>query len=163
MPKTDCADVFKHEIIRKYFDTVYRLALSRTNNKDWAEDVLQDVFLKYIESNKVFQDEEHIKAWLITVTVNCTKRLFRAPWNVRHVPITEDIVFETPEGNDVYSAVARLPAKYRTVIHLFYYEDMSVKQIARCLGMKENTVKSNLHRARSMLKPLLGGREDYEF
>lgn len=163
MPKTDCADVFKHDIIRKYFDTVYRLALSRTNSRDMADDVVQDVFLKYIKSDKVFSDEEHIKAWLITVTINCTKSLFSDSWFRKNVPLTEDIVFETPERGDVYLAVAKLPAKYRTVIHLFYYEDLSVKQIAQCTGTKEATVKSLLHRAREMLKPILGGREDYEF
>ena len=163
MPKTDCADVFKHEIIRKYFDTVYRLALSRTNNRDWADEVVQDVFLRYIKSDKEFSDEEHIKAWLLTVTINCTKSLFSAYLNRKNVPLTEDIVFETPERNDVYSAVAKLPAKYRTVIHLFYYEDLPIKQIAEIMDLKEATVKSLLHRARNMLKPLLGGREDYEF
>ena len=163
MSKTDCADAFKHTIIRKYFDTVYRLALARVGNRDWADDVVQDVFLRYIKSDKDFSDEEHIKAWLITVTVNCTKSLFMSPWNKKHVPLTEDIEFETPERNDVYFAVAKLPVKYRTVIHLFYYEDMPIKQIAEVLGTKEATVKSLLHRARTLLKPLLGGREDYEF
>lgn len=163
MPKTDCADGFKHDIIRKYFDTVYRLALSRTNSREMADDVVQDVFLKYIKSDKVFSDEEHIKAWLLTVTINCTKSLFSDTWLRKNVPLTEDIVFETPEKNDVYFAVAKLPAKYRTVIHLFYYEDMPVKEIAECMGTKESTVKSLLHRARQMLKPILGGREDYEF
>ena len=163
MTRTDSKDAFKHEIIRKYFDTVYRLALSRTNNRDWADEVVQDVFLKYIKTDKMFSDEEHIKAWLITVTINCTKSLFSSSWNKKHIPLTEDIEFETRESNDVYFAVAKLPVKYRTVIHLFYYEDMSVKQIALCLGTKEATVKSLLHRARTLLKPLLGGREDYEF
>ncbi len=158
MPNTDCA-----EIIRKYFDTVYRLALSRTNNKDLADECLQEVFLRYIKSDKEFESEEHIKAWLITVTINCTKSLFASPWLKKHTPLTEDIVFETPERNDVYFAVAKLPSKYRTVIHLFYYEDMPVKEIAECLRLRESTVKSHLHRARAMLKPLLGGREDYEF
>ena len=163
MAGTDSNDAFRHEIIRKYFDTVYRLALSRTADRDRADEVVQDVFLKYIKTDKIFSGEEHIKAWLITVTINCTKSLFSSPWNKKYVPLTEDIEFETKERQDVYFAVAKLPVKYRTVIHLFYYEDMSVKQISECLGTKEATVKSLLHRARALLKPLLGRREDYEF
>ncbi len=155
--KTVCADVFKHEMTEKYFDTVYRLALSQTKSRQHADDVLQEVFLRYIKTDKEFESEEHIKAWLIRVTINCSKNVFSDLWFKRTVPLSEEITFETDRESDVYHAVAELPQKYRAVIHLFYYEDMPIAQISRCLGIKETTVKSQLHRGREMLKNLLKG------
>ena len=163
MQRACCADVSKQMIVEKYFDTVYRLALSQTRDKSKADDVLQEVFLRYIKSDKQFESEEHIKAWLIRVTVNCCKSVFADLWFKRTQPLTEDLVFETKEQNYVYQTVAKLPLKYRTVIHLFYYEDLSIKQISDYLKIKEATVKSQLHRGREMLKSMLGGRSDYEF
>ncbi len=163
MQKTVGADVFKHEMTEKYFDTVYRLALSRTKDTEHAADVTQDVFLKYIKSDKVFESEEHIKAWLIRVTINCSNSLFTSSWYKNTAPLTEDIKFETEEKSDVYYAVARLPLKYRTAIHLFYYEDMSISDIAKATNQKETTVKSQLKRGRDMLKKALKGGNVYEF
>ncbi len=156
-------DAYKRAAIEKYFDTVYRLALSQTKDSHKADDVLQDVFYKYIKTDKEFQSEEHIKAWLIRVTLNCCKSMFTSSWFKKTVPLSEDLVFETPEQSDVYSAVAKLPQKYRAVIHLFYFEDLPVKDIAKVLKTKETTVKSQLHRGREMLKNMLGGRSEYEF
>ena len=163
MPKTDCADVTKHEMTVKYFDMVYRLAFARTKNRSMADDVCQDVFLKYMKTDKQFESEEHVKAWLLRVTVNCSNSMFTSSWFKKTVPLTDDIEFCEPEKNDLYHAVKRLPKKYATVIHLFYYEDMAIADIAKLLQMKESTVKSHLFRARNQLKELLGGRYDYEF
>lgn len=165
MHKTYCADVFKEKMIEKYFDIVYRLALSQMQDKHRADDVLQEVFLRYIKTDKVFESEEHLKAWFIRVTVNCCKSIYLSSWFKRTVPLTEDpnLSFEIPEQNDVYFAVAKLPQKYKAVIHLFYYEDLSVKQIAKYLDIKESTVKSQLHRGREMLKTMLNEESDYEF
>ncbi len=154
---------FKRYITEKYFNTVYRLALSQTQDSQRADDVLQEVFLRYIKTNKVFESEEHIKAWLIRVTLNCSKSSFTNSWNKKTVALTEDIVFEMPEEEEIYTVVAKLPQKYRTVIHLFYYEDLSVKEISGYLKIKESTVKSQLHRAREMLKQMLNGRYEIEF
>lgn len=143
--------------IEKYFSMVYKLALSQTKSTVNAEDVTQEVFLRYIQNQDKIQSEEHAKAWLIRVTVNCSKSLFLSSWFKRTVPLEEDIPFDTPEKGEVYYAVLELPQKYRTVIHLFYYEDMSVREIAESLGEKETTVKSQLHRGREMLKKLLKG------
>ncbi|MBQ4526898.1 MAG: sigma-70 family RNA polymerase sigma factor [Clostridia bacterium] len=163
MSKTTQTDVFKQGIIEKYFDMVYRLAFARTKNKSVADDVCQDVFLKYIKSDKEFESEEHIKAWLLKVTVNCSKSFFLSSWVKKTVPLSEDITFEAPETSDLFTQVQKLPKKYATVIHLFYYEDMSIAQIAKLFNMKESTVKSHLFRARQELKNLLGERFDYEF
>ena len=153
--KTDGASVFKQRITELYFDKVYRLALSRTGSRSHADDVVQEVFIRFLKTDTVFESEEHAKAWLIKVTVNCSKNVFSSSWFKRTVPLSEEITFNDSYSGDVYLTVSKLPQKYRTVIHLFYYEDMSIKQIADILGTKETTVKSQLHRAREMLKPML--------
>lgn len=152
---TECA--LKEKMVEKYFNTVYKLALSQTKDKDHADDVVQEVFLRYIRGTKIFESEEHLKAWLIRVTINCSKNVFSNSWFKKTVPLTEEIEFESKELGDVYYATMELPSKYRTVIHLFYYEDMTVSEIAKVLNTKETTVKSQLHRARNMLKEKLKG------
>ena len=147
----------KQELIQKYFNMVYKIALSRTGSVHHAEDVVQETFLRYLKSDKEFETEEHLKAWLIRVTINCSKSIFLSSWYKKSVSLTEDITFDSPEKRDVYYAALALPQKYRTVIHLFYYEDMSVRQISETLGIKESTVKSQLHRGRELLKENLKG------
>ncbi len=147
----------KEEIVEKYFNMVYKLALSQTKDKTNTDDVVQEVFMRYIRTNTEFENEEHIKAWLIRVTINCSKNTFSNSWFQKTVPLCEEIVFENKEKGDVYYLTMELPLKYRTVIHLFYYEDLSVAEIARYLKSKESTVKSQLHRAREMLKEKLKG------
>ncbi len=163
MQKTVCADVFKHDMTNKYFDMVYRLALNQMKDKHMAEDVTQDVFVKYINSDKDFESEEHVKAWLIRVTVNMCKNVFNSAWYKKSAPLEEDIPEEEKEISDLYEEVLKLPKKYKAVIHLFYYEDMPIADIAACLGEKESTIKSQLHRAREILKKTLKGGCDYEF
>lgn len=154
-------------VMRKYSDMVYRLALSRTGSPTDADDILQEVFLRYIKADKTYNDEEHRKAWLIKITINCTKSFLTSAWN-RHRDFAEadensgaydKRLTDIETKSEVYGAVLKLPAKYRTVIHLFYYEDMSVAQIAKATGSGESAVKSQLSRARNMLKELLKGVE----
>lgn len=154
-------DISSDKIIRKYFDMVYHLALSQTRNVSFAEDVTQDVFMQFIKNEKTLESDEHIKAWLIRVTVNCSKNIFRSAWMRKTIPLKEEITFDTPEKSDVYFAVQDLPSKYRAVIHLFYYEDMSVKEISQCLNANESTIRSRLHRGREMLKEKLKGGYDF--
>ncbi len=160
--KSYLSDAYKREMTEKYFDMVFRLALMRTKDKYFAEDVCQDVFFKYLKSNKEFETEEHIKAWLIRVTINASKSLLTSSWHKKTVALTEDIAFSSPEKSDLFDQVKKLPVKYATIIHLHYYEDMSITQISKLLSMKESTVKSHLFRGRQKLKTLLGGRYDYE-
>lgn len=149
---------YTNSVIEKYFDTVYKLALARTRDATNAEDVTSDVFLKFIQTDKVFESEEHIKAWLIRVTVNCSHSLFSSSWFKKTVPLEDTIPADMPEEeSDVYLAVMRLPEKYRTVIHLFYYEELSVAEISGTLGINESTVKSQLSRGRNLLKESLKG------
>ena len=149
------------EIIKMHFDMVYRLALAQTKSVSNAEDVTQEVFLRFVQNRKKLQSGKHIKAWLLRVTVNCSKSVFLNSWFKKTVPLTDEITFDTPEKSEVYYAVQTLPSKYRTVVHLFYYEDMSVKEIADCLGMNESTVKSHLFRARELLRKELKGGYDF--
>ena len=154
-------DVSSDETIRRYFDMVYHLALAQTRSVTNAEDVTQEVFLRFIQKYDIFKSDEHIKAWLIRVTVNCSKSIFMGAWNRKTVPLTEEISFDTPEKSEVYFAVQNLPSKYRAAIHLFYYEDMSIKEIADCLGLKQSTVKSHLFRGRELLRNKLKGGYDF--
>ncbi len=159
MPKPEIEN-FKEQITEKYFDNIYRLALSRTGNKSDAEDVTQEVFVRFLKTDTHFFSEEHAKAWLINVTINCSKNVFLSSHYKKTVPLTEDISFSQPELEELYLVVAKLPLKYRTVIHLFYYEDMSIESISKCLNLKETTVKSQLHRGRELLKTML---KDYDY
>lgn len=147
----------KREIVEKYFDMIYRLALSQTKNRDSADDAVQEVFLRFLKSDKEFESDEHIKAWLIRVAVNCCHNVFSNSWAQKTTPLTEDIIFDTKEKGDVYYAVLELPQKYRAVIHLFYYEDMSIEEISKTLGQNASTVKSQLSRGRKMLRNMLEG------
>ena len=149
------------EIIDKYSKTVYRLAFARTKNRADAEDITQEVFLSYLKNAPVFIDEEHEKAWFLKVTVNKTNSLFSSAWFRKTEQLDENL--SSPEKSylsEVLQAVMRLTEKYRTVIHLFYYEDLSVSQISEVLSLKQTTIKSQLSRAREMLKDYLS-EEDY--
>ena len=143
------------EIADKYIDTIYRLALSRTKSQQYAEDITQDVFVKLISSRKNFESEEHLKAWLLRVTINLTKDLFSSSWFKATDELSEDISYRDEEKSDLYYAVMKLSQKYRTVIHLHYYEGYSVDEIAKITGASPGTVKSQLHRSRQMLKELI--------
>lgn len=149
------------KIIEKYADMVYRLALSRTRDIDFSQEVFQEVFYRLSKKLPDFKSEEHEKAWLIRVTINCSKTLLNSKWNTKVQVLEDEICVEEPEIKEVYQEVLALPKKYRTVIHLYYYEDLTVKEIANILKTKENTVKTWLARARNKLKNRLeGGFED---
>ncbi len=154
----------KRQIVEKYFDMVYRLALSQTKNRETAEDVVQETFLKFIKTDRRFESDEHIKAWLIRVAINCSHSIFSSSWHKKTVPLTElkeEISFETEEKGDVYYAVLELAPKYRAVIHLFYYEDMSIEEISKALKINPSTVKSQLSRGRKLLRERLKGGYDF--
>ncbi len=146
-----------NEIIEKYSDMVYRIALTRTGCIENAEDIFQDVFIKFSEKKPKFENEEHEKAWFIRVTINMTKNMNNYSWNKKIVTLDESIVFETKEENDVFSVVCQLPQNYKTVIYLSYYEGYKVKEIASLMKAREGTVKTWLFRAREILREKLEG------
>lgn len=160
-------DISAEELISKYSDMVYRVAFSRTQNEEDARDITQDVFLKYLKyvrAGNTFREEEHRKAWLLKVAVNTGNTFVKTAWFRHRADFTEaaDRMQEMEEPSPVYDAVMALPEKYRLAIHLFYYEELSIKEIGSVLQLSETAVKSRLHRAREILKEKLKGAE-YEF
>lgn len=148
-------------VLSRYAAMVYRLAFARTGNRYDADDVLQEVFLRYIRSKPAFAEEEHRKAWLIRTAINCSKSLMTSAWFRNTTPLDDTLLSEMKDHSEVYYAVLTLPVHYRTVIHLFYYEDYSIEDIARLLKSKPSTVKSQLHRARNLLREQLKGELAY--
>lgn len=142
----------------EFTDTVYRVAYHNTSNFTDAEDVTQEVFMKLLESGKGFQSEEHLKAWLIRVTVNLCHNLARK--NKRVTSLDENL--PAPEQTESpLEYVRKLPENYRNAIYLHYYEGYTAKEIGQILGAGQNTVLSWLSRGRELLKKeMIGGFED---
>lgn len=147
--------------VTKHENTLYRTALAVMGNVSDAEDVVQEAFLRAYEKAPEFQSEEHEKAWLIRVTVNLCNSRLRSPWRKRRLPLLNSYPASEPEQHELLEQIMALEPKYRTVIHLFYYEGYSVKDISELTGQKEATVRSHLTRARQKLKLVLK-EDDYE-
>ncbi|NLP15071.1 MAG: RNA polymerase sigma factor [Clostridium sp.] len=147
--------------VTKHENTLYRTALAVMGNVSDAEDVVQEAFLRAYEKAPEFQSEEHEKAWLIRVTVNLCNSRLRSPWRKRRLPLLNSYPASEPEQHELLEQIVALEPKYRTVIHLFYYEGYSVKDISELTGQKEATVRSHLTRARQKLKLVLK-EDDYE-
>lgn len=148
--------------IYTYGEMVYRLALIQMKNRSEADDVFQEVFLRLVKYKDRIRSEEHLKAWLLRVTLNCCKKEFDKAFRRNTVAMEkeckseESYEMEMP-GNPVYEAVLALPENYKSVVHLFYYEQYSVREIAKILEVSESVVKTRLYRGREMLKEALKG------
>ena len=159
MQPTVCTDSFDAKaLFDTYADMVYRLALVRTRSRADAEDVLQEVFLRYLRKPPAFMEQEHAKAWMLRTTIHCSITLLTSAWRKRIVP-EQDGVAMPERDDDVYRTVLELPIKYRTAIHLYYFEDYSVAEIAELMKTQQSTVKSWLFRARALLRDKLKGVE----
>ncbi len=143
--------------IREYADMVFRLAYAQVRTRCDADDIFQEVFLRYVRSRPDVKNEEHRKAWLIRVTINCAKKHWSSSWRKKTVPLDDSVAFEQPEENGLNDALLKLTKKYRAVVHLFYYEGYSVHEISRILGVRESTIRTQLTRARAKLSELLKG------
>lgn len=152
----DCVE----NVIRYYADMVYRLAFARTGTKYDADDIFQEVFLRYVKKRPAFKSEEHRKAWLLRVTVNCSNKFWNSFWKKKVQGLTGDLVFAEQETVELYEELQKLSPKYREVIHLFYYENMPLEEISRVLNRKNSTVRTQLTRARAMLRKFMK-EEDY--
>ena len=149
-------------LVAVYGPSIYRLAYARTGQRADAEDGMQEVFVKLLRAKPAFRDEEHRKAWLLRVTANCAADFHRAARRRQAEPLSEQVPApEEPEG-DVLAAVCALPPKYRSAVHLFYYEELSVAEIAGILGLSRGAVKTRLSRARAMLRERLEGGGAHE-
>ncbi len=148
----------KFEILaKKYMDMIYRVAYSWTKNSYDANDVTQDVLIQLYNTNKEFESDSHIKNWLIKVTVNQCRMLFRTPWNKMEdiSAYAETIGLEDESHMDLFLAVMKLDKKYRVPLMLFYYEGYSTKEISSFLGIPEKTISTRLFRAKSKLREYL--------
>lgn len=144
--------------IERYADMVTRLCMVYLKNEADAEDIFQTVFLKYTFNSVEFESEEHEKAWLIRVTANACKDLLKSFFRSRTVSVEElggEWADEHEDNSYVLQAVLSLPKKYREVIYLHYYEGYKAPEISKILGKNTNTVYTNLHKAKQMLKELL--------
>ncbi len=150
------------KIIERYKDTVFKIAFTYCKNKSDAEDIFQEVFLRYFKKKPAFDSLNYEKAWFIRVTINCCKKLLFSSWFKKVQPLEAELTFESPEESDLFYAVMDLPLKYRVVVHLFYYEDYRIKEIAEITSQKETTVATQLQRARQMLKTKLSEELQYE-
>lgn len=161
--------------IDEYEKMLFGIAFVRLGNREDAEDAVQETFYRYLKrmQQEGFGDAEHEKAWLIRVIVNLCGKYRASAW-FRHrtaqPPMEtagegdmapEKQAFEAERRERLLAAVMALPVKYRDVIHLFYYEGMTVREIGRVLGRKESTVTSQLTRGRALLRQSL--KEEYDF
>ena len=144
------------DLVEAYGQNLYTIAFNICRNSHDAEDVVQDTFLAYLTAKKEFETQEHIRAWLIRVAINKAKNKTRTFWH-GHTVALEDYMAEAPaaEASDLLEAVMQLPEKYRIVIHLFYYEDYSVKEISEILRLTPGNVKVRLTRGREALRNTL--------
>ena len=150
------------ETVRKYENTLYRAALAILGDAHEAQDAVQDTFVKYLEKAPAFDGPEHEKAWLIRTTLHRACDMARAAER-RNLPLETAEVLpggEMPEPSPILSAVQALPAKYSAVIHLYYYEGYSIKEISKLLQIPLPTVGTRLSRGRERLRQLL--KEDVE-
>lgn len=143
------------EYIRRYGNTVYRVAYSYVKNAADSEDIVQDTFVKLMCADKGFDSEVHIKAWLIRVAANLAKDMLRSPRVSRREPLDDSIPARESADSGVAQAVGSLDPKYGAVIYLHYYEGYGVKEIASMLGLTEGNVKVRLKRGREKLKAIL--------
>lgn len=136
-----------------YGSMLFKIAMVHLGNKSDVEEAVQEAFIKLLYKAPVFVDTEHEKAWVIRVLINICKNMTRSLWNKRVVRMEEvEAYCDSAADTELVESVLRLPFKYKSVIHLFYYEDYSVKQIAETLRISESAVKMRLQRGREMLR-----------
>ena len=148
--------------VERHQTMVYRTALHALANSQDADDAVQEVFLRLYQRKGTFDGEEHLRRWLLRVTVNYCRDLMKSPWRRRVAleELPETPVFDKPREAALYREVMALPEKYRTVLNLFYYEELSVREIGTLLGVEASTVTTRLARARKRLRERLG--EDWQ-
>ena len=151
------------EAYEKFADRVFAAAFSICQNRADADDVVQETFIKYLSAAGStvpdFTDTEHVKAWLLRVAINRAKDIRASFWRRHRVSCEEymeELPFEEPGDGRLFEAVMSLPARYRMVIHLYYYEGYTSVEIARILKKPQSTVRNYLHEARAILRERLG-------
>lgn len=148
--------------VRQYSALIFRIAYQNLRNYHDAEDIMQEVGLYLLTGNPPLDNSEHLKCWIIKVTLNKCKDMRKAAWRTRTEPIDDYLNLQAPETREVMEELRQLPENYRNIIYLYYYEAFTIAEIAAILGKSPNTVGSWLQRARKKLKKLLkeGGYSD---
>ena len=150
------------QILDTYGDTILRYAYSYLHNRSDTEEVLQDTLIQFLKTRPVFESDEHEKAWLLRVAGNLCKNRLKYNRLRQTDELREELIAEQREDlSFIWDAVQALPVQYREVIHLFYREGYSTREISQILGRKEATIRSDLSRGRGKLKELL--KEAYDF
>ena len=145
--------------VERHQDMVYRVALHSLGTPQDADDAVQEVFLRLYQRAEPFDSPEHLRRWLLRVTLNYCRDVLKSPWRRRRVSLEslpELPAFQREEERVLYQTVMSLPEKYRTVLDLFYYEELSVREIAALLHIEVSAVTTRLSRARGKLKDALG-------
>lgn len=151
------------KVIRQYADMIFRIAFQNVKNKADAEDILQDVSLLLLTKDAPLFDSDHIKPWLIRVTLNICINFHKSAHRTKVEPLDEQVVFTESFDTELLDEIMRLPKNYRNSLYLFYYEGYSIDEIATLLDKKPSTVGSWLYRARKKLKSIiLDGGKIYE-
>jgi len=153
------------DIYMRYVNTVYRVALMMLNNVPEAEDATQTAFMKLMSSDKAFENDEHLKAWLIIVTQNVCRNILKSWWRVKRVDLETTYEQQSPVcplESETWSAVSNLDKKYRILVYLHYYEGYKTEEVARMLGINHATERTRLRTARAKLKLILEDG-DYAF
>lgn len=145
------------QAVERHLDMVYRIALNWFRHPPDAEDASQEVMLRLWRTDTDFQSEEHLRRWLVKVTVNECKRISLRPWRQRSVPLEacSEPVFEDTAQRELFDAVMALPGKYRVPLYLYYYEGYAVNEVGELLGLRPSTVQTRLARGREKLKKML--------
>ena len=150
------------QILDTYGDTILRYAYSYLHNQSDTEEVLQDTLIQFLKTRPVFESDEHEKAWLLRVAGNLCKNRLKYNSLRQTDELREELIAEQREDlSFIWDAVQALPVQYREVIHLFYREGYSTREISQILGRKEATIRADLSRGRGKLKELL--KEAYDF
>lgn len=158
-------ETFLAQAMSTFGDAVYRLALSQTRLKADAEDVYQDVFLRLYNNETSFASNDHLKAWLLRVTINRCHDLARSSWKRRSVafdPERDDVATPVRSEEDaaVWDAVGQLPEQLRAAVNLHYVEGYSTDEIASIMQCRPATARTWLFRARARMRELLQDKQD---
>lgn len=153
----------REQVVDLYAKTVWRIALSRTRREDAAEEVFQEVFLRLFRKERVFDSEDHRKAWIIRTTLNCCRGYLAAAMQSSTVSLEElgDTLAIPEEKKEGLEVLLRLPAKYRVPLQLYYIEGMDAEECARVLKIRPGTLRVRLSRGKAMLRDLLKGEGIY--
>ncbi len=150
------SDEYIELIVKTHSNSMFKAAYALLGNRDDAEDAVQEAFIRLMEKQPDFIDDEHLKAWLLRVTINLSKNMLKASWR-KNKSVTKESSYTENESDEVLFCVMKLEENYRTVIHLYYYEGYSIKEIASILKLPSATVGTRLKRGRAKLRKMLEG------